>query len=127
MKYFLVLFICYNSFSQTITGKYEFKFRENRVQKGWDKVDTPGEVIFYEDENINTVTIITFKKVELLHVISKRLFTRKGSFLYTLIDDNFKECSLRIETFDTLNNLELYYYSNRTKERYYKLILKRKK
>jgi hypothetical protein len=125
MKYFLVLFICYNSFSQTITGKYEFKFRENRVEKGWDKVDTPGEVIFYEDENINTVTIITLTRVELLYVISRRLFTRKGSFLYTLIDDNFKECYFRIETVNTLNTLELYYYSNRAKERYYRLILKK--
>jgi hypothetical protein len=125
MKYLFILFLCFNSFSQTITGEYEFKYRENRTLYGWDKVDIAGKVIFYEDKKTNTVTITTLQKTELLYVKSRQIFIRIGSFLYTLVDNDYKECSLRIEVINTLDTLELYYYSDRIEEKYYRLILKK--
>jgi hypothetical protein len=125
MKHFIVLFICFTSFSQSIQGSYEFQYRENRTEDGWKKVDTKGEVIFYEDKKTNTVTIVTSKRVEKLYVKSRQIFIKPGNFLYVLVDDNYKECSFRIVVINTLNNLELYYYSNRIEEKYYRLILKK--
>ena len=115
----LILFLSFTSFAQSIQGNYEFKFRENRTPKGWDKVETIGKVVF---EN-NEVTIITPNKIEKLYVKSKQLFIRQKSFLYTLVDNNYKECRFRVVVIDTLNTIELYYYSDRVGEKYYRLNL----
>jgi hypothetical protein len=115
----LILLISFTSFSQSIQGSYEFKFRENRTPKGWDKVDVKGEVVF----NGNEVTITTPNRIEQLYVKSKQLFIRQKSFLYTLVDNDYNECSFRIVVNDTLNTIELYYYSDRLEEKYYRLKL----
>ena len=121
----LLLLFCSTAFSQSIIGKYEFKYRENRTPTGWDKVDVKGEVIFYEDKNTRTVTIITPKRVELLYVKSRQLFIRQDTFLYTLVDEDYKECYFRIVVNETLNTLEFYYYSDRVEEKYYRLKLQK--
>ena len=121
----LLLLVCSTAFSQRIIGNYEFQYRENRTPNGWDKVNTPGKVIFYEDKNTNTVTIITSKRVELLYVKSRQLFIRQDTFLYTLVDEDYKECSFRIVVNETLNTLEFYYYSDRVEEKYYRLKLQK--
>lgn len=100
-------------------------YRENRTPTGWDKVDVRGEVIFYEDKNTRTVTIVTPKRVELLYVKSRQLFIRQDTFLYTLVDEDYKECSFRIVVNETLNTLEFYYYSDRVEEKYYRLKLQK--
>lgn len=123
--FLLLLLVCSTAFSQSIIGNYEFQYRENRTPTGWDKVDTPGKVIFYEDKNSRTVTIITSKRVELLYVKSRQLFIKADSFLYTLVDDDYKECSFRIVVNGTLNTLDLYYYSDRVEEKYYRLKLQK--
>jgi hypothetical protein len=117
----IALLLCCISYSQGIEGKYEFDFRENRTSKGWDKIESCGKIVF----NNNEVTIITPNRVEQLYVKSKQLFIRQKSFLYTLVDDNYNECSFRIVVNDTLNTIDLYYYSDRVNEKYYKLKLKK--
>lgn len=119
----LLLLFSTMSFSQAIGGTYEFHFRENRTPDGWDKVETSGKVVFYEDRKTNTVTIITPDLEELLYVKSRQLFIRQDTFLYTLVDDDYKECSFRIIVNGTLETLEFYYYSDRAEEKYYKLNL----
>jgi hypothetical protein len=120
----LLLLISFTSFAQNIKGTYEFQFRENRTPTGWDKVNVNGQVIFYEDTKTNTVTIVTPTRKELLYVQSRQPFVSKDSLLYTLIDENKKECSFRIVINESLNTLDFYYYSDRIEEKYYKLKLK---
>lgn len=124
MKYLILLFLLTQlTFSQE--RKYSFEYRENRTPDGWQKVPISGDVIFYEDRYSNTVSIITNNKFEHLYVKSKQLFIRQDTFLYTLIDGDSKECSFRVVVLGTLDNLELYYYSDRKEEKYYRLILKK--
>jgi hypothetical protein len=119
MKYILLLLVSITSLGQSIDGRYEFSFRENRTPDGWSTVDVSGEVVF----NNNEVEIITLMKREQLYVKSKQLFIRQKSFLYTLVDNNYRECSFRVVVKDTLNTIELYYYSDRVGEKYYRLNL----
>lgn len=123
--FLLLLLVCSTAFSQSIIGRYEFKYRENRTPTGWSKVDVKGEVVFYEDKKTRTVTIITPKRVELLYVKSRQLFIRQDTFIYTLVDEDYKECSFRIVVNDTLDTIDLYYYSDRVEEKYYKLKLQK--
>jgi hypothetical protein len=123
--FLLLLLVCSTAFSQSIIGRYEFKYRENRTPTGWDKVDIKGEVIFYEDRYKNTVTIATNKKFEYLYVKSRQLFIRQDTFIYTLVDEDYKECSFRIVVNDTLDTIDLYYYSDRVEEKYYKIKLQK--
>lgn len=117
----LVLLLCCISYSQGIEGNYEFDYRENRTPKGWDKIEMHGEIVFKNNE----VTITTTNKAQELYVKSKQLFIRQKSFIYTLVDNNYNECSFRIVVNDTLNTIDLYYYSDRIDEKYYKLKLKK--
>jgi hypothetical protein len=119
----LVVLVSSLSFSQE--RKYSFEYRENRTPTGWQKVHTPGDVIIYEDRYSHTVTIITDTKHEHLYVKSRQLFIKQDTFLYTLVDEYYNECSLRVVVLETLDNLELYYYSDRKEEKYYRLILKK--
>jgi hypothetical protein len=125
MKYLVLLLLLISNitFSQEI--KYSFDYRENRTPTGWQKVQTPGDVIIYEDRYSHTVTIVTENKFEHLYVKTKQLFIRQDTFLYTLVDVDYNECSLRIVVLKTLDNLELYYYSDRIEDKYYRLILKK--
>lgn len=115
----LIMLISLTSFAQSVEGKYDFNFRENRTSTGWNKVYTIGKILF----NKNEVTIITSNRVEQLYVKSKQLFIRQDTFLYTLVDSDYKECSFRIVVNDTLNTIDLYYYSDRIDEKYYRLKL----
>jgi hypothetical protein len=90
-----------------------------------EKVQTPGDVIIYEGKYSHTVTIITENRFEHLYVKSRQLFIRQDTLLYTLVDENYKECSLRIVINGSLDTIDLYYYSDRVEEKYYRLILKK--
>jgi hypothetical protein len=109
------------TYGQSIEGNYEFHYRENRTPYGWDKVIVNGSVTFKNYE----VTIVSHTNIEKLYVKSKQLFIRQNSFIYTLVDDNYKECSFRIVINDTLDTIDLYYYSDRINEKYYRLKLKK--
>ena len=121
--FLLLILVTQVTFSQE--RKYSFECRENRTPTGWATVDTPGDVIIYEGKYSHTVTIITDSKYEHLYVKSKQLFIRQDTFLYTLVVEDYNECSLRVVVKESLDNLELYYYSDRVEEKYYKLILKK--
>jgi hypothetical protein len=124
MKYLITLLLLTQlTFGQE--RKYSFEYRENRTPTGWEKVQTSGNVIIYEDRYSHTVTIVTDTKHEHLYVKSRQLFIKQDTLLYTLVDENYNECSLRVVVKESLDNLELYYYSDRVEEKYYKLTLKK--
>ena len=125
IKKLLLLLLLIGNLSFGQERKYSFEYRENRTSTGWEKVQTPGDVIIYEGKYSHTVTIITDTKYEHLYVKSRQLFLRQDTLLYTLVDDNYNECSLRVVVKDSLDNLELYYYSDRIEDKYYRLILKK--
>ena len=91
----LLLLISSMSFGQAPTV-YEYQYRENRTPTGWQIVQTPGDVIFYEDRHTNTITIVSSNKKEVLYVKSTQLFVRQDSYLLTLIDDNYRESRIRL-------------------------------
>ena len=124
-KLVVLLLVLVSSLSFSQESKYSFDYRENRTPTGWQKVQTPGDVIFYEDRYSHIVTIVTNSRFEYLYVKSKQLFIRQGTFLYTLVDSNYNECRLRIVTKNSSDIVELYYYSDRVGEKYYRLRLKK--
>jgi hypothetical protein len=124
MKYLITLLLLTQlTFSQE--RKYSFEYRENRTPTGWQKIQTPGDVIIYEGKYSHTITIVTENRFEYLYVKSKQLFIRQDTFIYTLVDIDYNECSLRVVVKGSLDNLELYYYSDRIEDKYYRLILKK--
>lgn len=125
MKKLLLLLILITQVTFSQERKYSFEYRENRTPTGWEKVQTSGDVIIYEDRYSHTVTIVAGNKYEHLYVKSRQLFIRQDTLLYTLVDEYYNECSLRIVIKDTLDTIDLYYYSDRVEEKYYRLILKK--
>jgi hypothetical protein len=124
MKYLVILLLLSQlTFSQE--RKYHFDYRENRTPTGWQKIQTSGDVIIYEGKYSHTITIVTENRFEHLYVKSKQLFIRQDTFIYTLVDIDYNECSLRVVVKGSLDNLELYYYSDRIEDKYYRLILKK--
>jgi hypothetical protein len=120
----LLLLISSMSFGQAPTV-YEYQYRENRTPTGWQIVQTPGDVIFYEDNYTNTITIVSPDKKEVLYVKSRQLFIRQDAYLITLVDDDYRESSIRLVIKDTLDTVELYFYSDRIEDKYYRLKLKK--
>jgi hypothetical protein len=125
MKKLLLLLILVTQITFSQERKYYFECRENRTPTGWITIDTPGDVIIYEGKYSHTVTIVTDNRYEHLYVKSKQLFIRQDTFLYTLVDEDYNECSLRIVVNGSLNTVDLYYYSDRVEDKYYRLILKK--
>jgi hypothetical protein len=120
----LVIIITVNSmFGQE--NKYSFDYRENRTPTGWEKVETPGDVIFHETRYTNTITIITSDKFQMFYVKSKQLFIKQEVYLITLVDEQWQESSIRLVINKTLDTLDLYFYSDRIEDKYYRLKLKR--
>ena len=96
-----------------------------RTPDGWDIRNIPGEVVFYEDKKSHTISIVTEKRNYKMYVKSKQLFIRQYNYLYTLIDDDGDESSIRVELKDgSWNYIEFYFYSNRPGEKYFRLYLK---
>ena len=125
IKKLLLLLLLISNLSFGQERKYSFEYRENRTPTGLQKVQTPGDVIIYEGKYSHTVTIITENRFEHLYVKSRQLFIRQDTLLYTLVDEYYNECSLRVVVKESLDNLELYYYSDRIEDKYYRLILKK--
>jgi hypothetical protein len=126
MKKLFLLLLFYNlTFSQSIIGRYTFENRENRTESGWEVIEIPGEVTFYGEKSTKIVTIVTSKKLEYLYVKSIQLFIRQDTFIYTLTDENYKECSFRIVVNSSLDTIDLYYYSDRKEDKYYRLKLRK--
>jgi hypothetical protein len=125
-KITFIIAILITSLSSGQERKFEFESIDVRTPTGWDIKKVNGEVIFYEDNKTHTISIITESRNNLMYVKSRQLFIREYNFLYTLIDDYDNESSIRIELKDrSWDYIDLYFYSDRPGERYFRLCLKK--
>jgi hypothetical protein len=120
----LLLTISFSSFSQEKTFKFETV--DMRTPNGWNVKNISGEVIFYEDDESHTISIVTENRNYKMYVKSKQLFIREYNYLYTLIDDDGDESRIRIVMENKCDDyVEFYFYSDRPGEKYFRLCLKR--
>jgi hypothetical protein len=125
-KLILLMFILVSSISFSQERNFEFESIDVRTPDGWDIKKIKGEVVFYEDNETNTLSIITENRNNKMYVKSNQMFIRQYSFLYTLIDDYGNEYSIRVELENRCwDYIELYFYSDRPGEKYFRLCLKR--
>jgi len=125
-KLILLIFLVISSISFSQEKKYEFDSIDVRTPDGWDIKKIKGEVVFYEDRQTNTISIITEHRNNKMYVKSKQLFIRQYNFLYTLVDDYGNESSIRIELENRSDDyVVFYFYSDRPGEKYFRLCLKK--
>jgi hypothetical protein len=126
-KLILLIFILVSSISFSQEKRYEFESIDVRTPDGWDIKEIKGEVVFYEDRQTNTISIITEHRNNKMYVKSNQMFIRLYNFLYTLVDDYGNESSIRIELENrSWDYIEFYFYSDRPGEKkYFRLCLKR--
>jgi hypothetical protein len=126
MRFLILLFLLLSFLTYSQEKIYEFESIDVRTLTGWDIKEIKGEVVFYEDEETNTLSIITEHRNNKMYVKSNQMFVKLYSFLYTLIDDYGNESSIRIELENRCwDYIELYFYSDRPGEKYFRLCLKK--
>lgn len=123
---FLILLFLLTSFSVNSQERiFEFESIDVRTPTGWDIKKVKGKVVFYENEETNTITISTEHRINKMYVKSKQIFIRQYNFLYTLIDDFDNESSVRVVLDNrSWDNITFYFYSDRPGEKYFRLCLK---
>jgi len=126
IKLILSIFLLISSISFSQEKRFEFETVDMRTPDGWDIRNISGEVVFYEDKKSHTISIVTENKNYKMYVKSKQLFVRQYCYLYTLIDDDGDESSVRIIIENQSDNyVEFYFYSDRPGEKYFRLCLKK--
>ena len=106
--------------------RFEFGTVDMRTPDGWDIRKITGEVVIYEDNKSHTISIVTQNRDYKMYVKSKQLFVRQYCYLYTLIDDDGDESSVRIVMENKCDDyIEFYFYSDRPGEKYFRLCLKK--
>ena len=121
----LLVFLLVSSILFSQEKRFEFETVDMRTPTGWDIKNIPGEVVFYEDRESHTISIVTHNRDYKMYVKSKQLFIRQYNYLYTLIDDNGNESSVRIVMENKSDDyVEFYFYSDRPGEKYFRLCLK---
>jgi hypothetical protein len=125
-KLILLIFILVSSITSSQEKRFEFETVDMRTPDGWDIRNISGEVVFYEDRQSHTISIVTEKRNYKMYVKSKQLFIRQYNYLYTLIDDDDDESSVRIIMENRSDDyIEFYFYSDRPGEKYFRLCLKK--
>jgi len=127
MRFLVLLFLLFSFNIQSQEKRYQFETLDMRTPDGWDIRNISGEVVIYEDKKSHTISIVTENKNYKMYVKSKQLFVRQYCYLYTLIDDDGDESSVRIIMENRSDDyVEFYFYSNRPGEKYFRLCLKKK-
>ena len=122
----LLVFLLISSISFSQEKRFEFRTVDMRTHDGWEIRNISGEVVFYEDRQSHTISIVTEKRNYKMYVKSKQLFIRQYNYLYTLIDDDGDESSVRIIMENRSDDyVEFYFYSDRPGEKYFRLCLKK--
>lgn len=122
----LLIFFLVSSILFSQEKRFKFETVDMRTPTGWDIKNIPGEVVFYENKKSHTISIVTENKNYKMYVKSKQLFIRQYNYIYTLIDDDGDESSVRI-VMETQSDdyVEFYFYSDRPGEKYFRLCLKK--
>jgi hypothetical protein len=122
----LLIFLLGSSILFSQEKRFEFETVDMRTPDGWDIRNIHGEVVFYEDKESHTISIVTQNRDYKMYVKSKQLFVRQYCYLYTLIDDDDDESSVRIVMENRSDDyIEFYFYSDRPGEKYFRLCLKK--
>ena len=122
----LLMFLLVSSITFSQEKRFEFVTVDMRTPDGWDIRNISGEVVFYEDKESHTISIVTEKRNYKMYVKSKQLFIREYNYLYTLIDDDGDESSVRIIMENRSDDyVVFYFYSDRPGEKYFRLCLKK--
>ena len=125
-KLVLLLLLLLSTITYSQEKRFEFETVDMRTPDGWDIRNISGEVVFYEDNKTHYISIITPRRNYKMYVKSKQLFIRQYNYLYTLIDDDGDESSVRIVMENRSDDyVEFYFYSNRPGEKYFRLCLKK--
>ena len=126
MRFLVLLFLLFSFNIQSQEKRFEFETVDMRTPDGWEIRNISGEVVIYEDNKSHTISIVTEKRNYKMYVKSKQLFVRQYCYLYTLIDDDGDESSVRIVMENRSDDyVEFYFYSNRPGEKYFRLCLKK--
>lgn len=124
-KFIFLLVFLISGIVNSQEKRFEFESIDVRTPDGWNILTVQGEVIFHEDKNTHTITITTPNRTNLMYVKSRQLFIKQYNFLYTLIDDYDNESSIRIMLENrSWDYIDLYFYSDRPGEKYFRLCLK---
>jgi hypothetical protein len=119
----LVILVSTLTFSQE--RRFEFESIDVRTEIGWDILPVQGEVIIYEDNKTHYISIITPSRNYKMYVKSHQIFIREYNFLYTLVDEDYNESSIRIALENrSWDYVDFYFYSDRPGEKYFRLCLK---
>jgi len=125
-KLIFVLLILISTLALSQEKRFEFESIDVRTPDGWNILPVQGEVVFYEDSETNTISIITPNRTNLMYVKSRQLFVKDYNFLYILVDDYGNESAIRIILQNrSWNYIDFYFYSDRPYEKYFRLCLKR--
>jgi len=127
MKQLILIFIILiSSITSSQEKRFEFESIDVRTSTGWDIKKVNGEVVFYEDRETNTISIITEHRNNKMYVKSSQIFIRQHNFIYTLVDDYDNESSVRVVlTNESWDYIDFYFYLDRPGERYFRLCLKK--
>jgi hypothetical protein len=127
MKQLILIFIILiSSITSSQEKRFEFESIDVRTSTGWDIKKVNGEVVFYEDRETNTISIITEHRNNKMYVTYSQIFIRQHNFIYTLVDDYDNESSVRVVlTNESWDYIDFYFYSDRPGERYFRLCLKK--
>jgi hypothetical protein len=126
MRFLVLLFLLFSFNIQSQEKRFEFETVDMRTPDGWEIRNISGEVVIYEDNKSHTISIVTEKRNYKMYVKSKQLFVRQYCYLYTLIDDDGDESSVRIVMENKSDDyVEFYFYSDRPGEKYFRLCLKK--
>jgi hypothetical protein len=124
-KIVFALLILISSLTFSQERRFEFESVDSRAESGWEVLPISGEVIFYEDKEKHTISIVTENHNYLMYVKSRQLFIRDYNFLYTLVDEDYNESSIRIILENrSWDYVDFYFYSDRPGEKYFRLCLK---
>ena len=123
-KFILLLVLLASSVVNSQNKRFEFESIDVRTPDGWNILPVQGEVIFYEDAKTHTISIVTPSRTNLMYVKSNQMFVRQYNFLYTLVDDYGNDSAIRIMLENrSWDYIELYFYSDRPGEKYFRLCL----
>lgn len=124
-KLIVALLLLISTLALSQERRFEFESIDVRTPDGWNILPVRGEVVFYEDNKTNTISIVTPSRNYKMYVKSKQLFIRQFNYLYTLVDDNYLESSIRISLEnESWDYIVFYFYSDRPGEKYFRLCLK---
>ena len=126
MRFLTLLFLLFSFNIHSQEKRFEFESIDVRTPTGWDIRNISGEVIFYEDRESHTISIVTENRDYKMYVTSKQLFIRQYCYIYTLIDDGGDKSNVRVVMENKCDDyIEFYFYSDRPGEKYFRLCLKK--